>query len=251
MPVPAGQLSYRRILERGTMRRFLRAGVLLSATLCLAACGELLGNHVSGCNVGPGPAFNVITRDQNGTGQALGALVVFHDDSTSHADSAYRTDDTLSDYGGVQNRRYDIKVSKRYYADGWAIDAITHSDNCGLGQTRLTISIALLPGAPAIRSMTMLPSAFYLDPGEDDSTLTFRPFIDANLGISHAVRWTITGDSTAATFDPVTATLTYHCQPLTTHMVFKATLLADTTFSDSSRITVVGHPTETADARCR
>jgi hypothetical protein len=236
------------------MTRLPHAALLLSAALCLTACGqisEILGTTVSGCDVGAGPAFNIITRDQNGTGQALGALVIFHDDSTSHADSAYRTDDTLSDYGGVQNRRYDIQVSKRYYKDGWAIDAITPGDKCGLGQSRITITITLLPGSPPIRSMTMFPSVAGIDPADGDSVLTFRPFIDTDLGISHALRWTITGDSTAATFDPVTATLTYHCQPLTTHMVFKATLLADTTFSDSSLVTVVGHPTEAADARCR
>ena len=236
------------------MRRIPYTALLLASTLGLTACGqisEIFGTTVSGCDVGPGPAFNVITRDQNGTGQALGALVIFHDDSTSHADSAYRTNDTLSDFGGVQNRRYDIQVSKRYYKDGWAIDAITPGDKCGLGSSKITVVVTLIPGSPPIRSMNMLPSAFYLDPGEDDSTVTFRPFIDADPGISHAVRWTITGDSTAATFDPVTATLTYHCQPLTTHLVFKATLLADSTFSDSSMITVVGHPTEAADARCQ
>ena len=237
------------------MRRIPSTALLLAATLCLTACGrisELFGNTVSGCNVGPGPAFNVITRDQNGTGQALGALVIFHDDSTSHADSAYRTNDTLSDYGGVQNRRYDIQVSKRYYKDGWAIDAITHGDNGGLGMSKITITIALLPGSPPIRTMTMLPSAFYLDPGEDDSTLTFRPFIDADPGVSRAVRWTITGDNSAATLDLRSAAAPrMAAKPFTTHMVFKATLLADTTFSDSSLVTIVGHPTEAADARCR
>ena len=129
---------------RGTPMR--NAVLLLFATLVITACRDT----VSPCDVGPGPAFNVITRDQLGTGQALGALVIFHDDLTSHVDSAYRTDDTLTDYGGVQDRTYDIQVIKRYYTDGWARDVRTTSYSCGLGISRITIPIALISGSPPI-----------------------------------------------------------------------------------------------------
>ena len=231
------------------MRHLPHAAVLLLSGIALSGCADVFGPQ--SCGVAPGSAFNVITRDQFGTGQALGAVVVFHDDSSGHADTTSRLDDTLSDYGGVQNRYYDIQVSKRYYTDGWARHVITYPDGCGLGLSRVTVTIQLIPGSPAIRTMNMLPQAFWLDPAEDQPTLTFRPFIDADPGVSRAVRWTITGDSTAATFDPVAALLTYHCQPLTTHTTFTATLLADTTLVASSLVTVQGHPVSAADPRCR
>ena len=95
------------------MRHLPHAAVLLLAGLALSGCSDAFGPQ--SCGVAPGPAFNVITRDQFGTGQALGTVVVFHDATSGRADTTSRLDDTLSDYGGVQNRYYDIQVSKRYY----------------------------------------------------------------------------------------------------------------------------------------
>jgi hypothetical protein len=232
------------------MKRLPNAILLLLAVLSAGACKDLMGIQ-TGCDVAPGEAFAVTTRDQNGTGQALGAVMIFHDDSTGRADSASTIDDTLTDYGGVQNRFYDIQVTKRYYSDGWARHLRVVSDKCGLGFSRITIPIGLIAGSPPIRTMNMLPRATGVDPNQGQPTVTFRPFLDADPSVSRAMRWTITGDSTAATFDPATATLTYHCQPLNTRVVVRATLLADSTFSDSSVVTVVGHPFSAIDQTCR
>jgi hypothetical protein len=67
------------------MRHLPHAAVLLLAGLALLGCSDVFGPQ--SCGVAPGPAFNVITRDQFGTGQALGAVVVFHDDTSGRADT--------------------------------------------------------------------------------------------------------------------------------------------------------------------
>jgi hypothetical protein len=217
----------------------------LGAILCLTACGDIAG--VATPCAGSPFAFNVLVRDPLGAPQMLHATVLFHDDSSGTVDTAEVVGDTLRTIGGRGNRVYDIQVIKPYYADGWARGVYAVTSKCGYVPNPVTVPmvISVLPGAPAIRSLDFARRSF-LDRTPPYDTLTVVPVIDANPGVSRALRWSISGDTDAVAFNPATGLLTYRCQSrIRSWVPVTTTMIADSTFSGSVAVQIFGHPDST------
>jgi hypothetical protein len=222
------------------------ARAALGAMLCLAACGDISGVG-SACTGGSPFVFNVLVRDPLGAPQMLHATAIFHDDSSATADTAEDFGDTLRTVGGRGNRVYDIQVTKRYYADGWARGVYAVTNKCGYLANPVTVPIVIsvLPGAPVIRSLDFVRRSF-LDRTPPYDTLTVVPVIDANPGVSRALRWSISGDTAAVAFDSVTGLLTYRClSKIRNWVTATTTMIADTTFRGSIAVEIFGHPDST------
>lgn len=222
-------------------------GVLLIATLALAACKGVTEVR---CAVGYPPSLNVTVRDVAGRPQALGAAVTFYDGTDRFLDSTFT--ESLSVQGGGAGHTYDISVTKRYYADTTVRRVSTPNyDICGSyrpGQVTVPVVLSLVVGAPAVRSLYLLPQRITMDRGW--TPFVFASVIDANVGTSHAVRWSIAGDTGSVAFDSATGTLTYRCLKKSGYLTLTATSVADSTVVASSAVAVQGHPAVDNDPPC-
>jgi hypothetical protein len=226
----------------------LRVSALLVAAMALSACGSIVG--VDRCNLmAYPPAFDVTVRDQAGAPQALGAVVTFTWASNRYQYSTL--DDSVNVRAGGPGTAYEIQVSKRYYNDASAHNVYTPDLGCGRAGAVVTVPIvlSLVPGSPAVRSLYVLPQRRTLDRG-GDGKYAFASVVDANVGTSHAVRWSLTGDTASVALDAATGILTYRCLSKSGYLTLTATSVADSTIFASAAVAVQGHPAATNDPPC-
>ena len=219
---------------------------LLLSTVALSGCASLF--EPQDCaGVGHPAPVNVAIRDIHGNPVALGSVVTFITANTHTADST--TYDSLDVTGGDEGAAYDIQVVKRYYAtdtvrgvhvpSGGFCD-YDYSSN-GLPIT-VPVTLTLAPGAPAFRSLNLLPTDVLLDRGGPRTNFTFAAVFDADPGVSRAVRWRIVGDTASVTLDSVSGYLTYRCQQKSGQLTLTATAVADSTMTASASVRTQGHP---------
>ena len=230
-------------------------GALLAALLVLTvgSCGWPL---VSGCSGVGYYALQVPIRDLQGNPQALNATVTLYD-GAYQVQASSREDPltvyTAQDRGG---RRYDIHVTKPYYADVWLRGVDTPGGGCVTGHeskpvTRVVpIVLTLAPGAPAVRSVHLLPPRVLLDRAPYPSVGTFTPYVDANPGVSRAVVWRLTGDTSSVSFDSTTGIVRYRCHARSGVLTIRALSVADSVVVGSAMIAVQGHPAVPGDPPC-
>lgn len=235
------------------MRR-TSVGLALAAVVLAAACSDMLGNSVKRVCGGVGYyALRVKVTDQYGRAQALGAVMTLHDGSYVERDSAA---DSLGIWGADERggRTYDIQVSKRWYNDAWARGVKTPgggcvtADNVQTATVRLQLSLAT--GAPAVRSLHLVPNRVLLDRSPYISAFAFTPVIDADPGVAQSVSWRLTGDTASVGFDSLSGALTYRCRPQSGYLTIRAISRADTTVLDSAQVAVQGHPAASDDPPC-
>ena len=141
-------------------------------------------------------------------------------------------------------RTYDIRVAKPCYRDAMVNDVRAPSGGCVTGHesgsvTRtVDVSLALLPDAPPIRAPYLVPKRVLLDRAPYNGRFALTPVVDANFGVSHAVAWTIAGDTSFVTFNPLTGELGYRCLPKSGFVTLTARSLIDSTVSDTAMIAV-------------
>jgi hypothetical protein len=234
---------------------FRRALVVLAtgAAALVAACDGF--PFETGC-AGVGYfAVTVTVRDELGHPQALGATVMLQDGSYTET---HAPEDSLTVYGADDRggRTYDIHVTKPFYNDIWVRGVRAPGGGCVTGHettpTNITVPIvlSLLPNAPPLRSIYLLPSySPILDRGFMTG-FTFATVIDASPGASRVVLWSVTGDTASAGFDPTTGRLTYRCRPTSGSLDVTATLAAMPSLSAKANIRVQGHPASTTDPPC-
>ncbi len=227
-------------------------GILLVATIALAACGDLFApNTVCTLQASP-PPINVTIRDQAGNAEALGSVASFSN-GTIQVD-ARSSFDSLVISGGTYSQTYDISVRKPFYQD-----LVLHNvrsgdgDRCGhpLGPV-LTVqaALSLAAGAPPFRSLFLLPDRITLDRGRPGNNYSFTTVIDASPGVSRALRWRFTGDTASVGLDSVSGVLTYRCLKTSGYGTLTATSVVDSSVAASVAIAVQGHPAATSDPPC-
>lgn len=235
--------------SRLVVRQLPCLGLLLLASLAASACKDFL---IGSCGlVAYGPAFDVTIRDQMGNAQALGAVVTFSWDSNRFLDST-RTD-SLNVLGGGPGITYDITVTKRYYGDALVRGIYTPDLGCGNPGPGLTVpvALALVVGAPPVRSLYLLPPQVLLDRSPSSrSTQVFAPIVDASAGVSRKVRWSIAGDTGSVAFDATTGMLSYRCLAKSGYLTVTAASVADSTVIGTASVAVQGHPAASSDPPC-
>jgi len=200
-------------------------------------------------------AVHVTVSDIYGRPQALGATVTLYDGSYVEVDSSpvgaaefYAAEER----GG---RTYDIKVTKPWYTDVWVRGVHAPGGGCvtdaGDATVTVPVQLKLTAGAPRIRSLHLVPDRITMDrPPYNFYTFAFTPVIDADYGVSTAVAWRLTGDTSSVSFDPLSGTLTYKCLPQSGYLTVRATSRVDTTLFDTAQVAVQGHPASTSDPPC-
>lgn len=236
------------------MRSPLSVAALLAGTVALSSCDNPFA--FTGC-AGVGYwAVTITVQDQAGASQALGATVTLYDGAYTEIDSA--SDNPLTVYAAEERggRTYDIKVSKPYYQDTWVRGVRAPGGGCVTGHERsptsvtVPVRLSLVPNAPAVRSIHLVPRHILLDRPPYTSTAAFTPYVDATVGVSQAVSWRIRGDTASVLFDPVTGRLYYRCLATSGSLTMTATAVADPTVSDTVNVAVQGHPAMTSDPPC-
>jgi hypothetical protein len=220
----------------------------------LAACGGL---PFEGDCAGVGYyAVTVTIRDQLGHAQALGATVNLQDGN--YVETHLPKDDSLTVYGADDRggKTYDIQVTKPFYNEVWVRGVRAPGGGCvtghGSSPTNIVVPIvlSLAPNAPPARSIHLLPAySPILDRGRQ-TTLTFTTVIDADPGVSRAVKWSMTGDTASFGLDPAAGLLTYRCLATSGRVTVTATLLANPSVSGSADLAAQGHPAGAGDPPC-
>ncbi len=204
-------------------------------------------------------AVRIEIRDQLGAPQALGATASFFVGADSV--SSFRAYDPLYINGGFAGVVYRVRVSKPYYADVVANWLYAPVGECGQPRAPVNVAVALplLEGAPPVRSVyipatqngALLGEVVVFDRGSSyTESVAFKSVVDADPGLSHGVRWTLTGDTASVGFDTTTGIATYRCLPTSGHLTLTATALADSMISFHVPIVVQGHPVRAGDPPC-
>lgn len=122
--------------------------------------------------------------------------------------------------------RYQVEVSKPGYERAVLRDVMAPGDTvCNYAEPTdiRAISLKLLPDAPPVRSIVVLPDVgVVLSPG---NTTRFRAVVDAAPRVSRAVRWS-SSDTTVATVSP-SGLITAGCLPASKDVVITAVSVAD------------------------
>jgi hypothetical protein len=142
------------------------------------------------------PAIDLLVRDANGRGIALGDTAVVYVGADSVINQGY---DTLHLHAGPPAPgRYTVRVTRKFYRDAVIPEVVVASGTCGGPLTAtVPISLQLLPGAPPLRSVAVFGADFLYAPGVQRQ-LVAR--VDADAGIPTTVSWRLS-DTSAARID--------------------------------------------------
>ncbi len=201
-------------------------------------------------------ALALPVRDARGTPQALGAQVALSDGD--YREQASTSTDSLTIYAADERggRTYDILVTKQYYRDTLIRGVKTRGGGCVTGNERppvmttVPIVLTLAAGAPAARSLRLLPDRMLLDRSPSKSAGAFTPLLDADLGVTRDIRWSISGDTASVLFNPATGALQYRCLAKSGYLTVRATAVADTSLVATAQLSVQGHPASPTDPPC-
>lgn len=201
---------------------------LVCAVVTAAGCAAIL----AACQRSPaevvclsigGASVVVTVRTANGAPAAFGATLVIRDGA--YADTGGPIYDAL--HLGAGNRRpgvYDVTVTKPWYQPVFVPHVVAAGGPCGVeSPTTLDVTLALLPGAPPVRSIVVAPP----DMGFGAAGLTeqMTAYVDAAVGIDTSVTWQIS-DSTVAALSP-TGLLRSQCRTTTDSATIEARSVAD------------------------
>jgi hypothetical protein len=228
--------------------------VILGLTFlgALAACSSPFETSCAGVGY---YALAIPISDRFGDPQALGATVTLTDGAYVEHDTASGSPLVIQAAGDRGGRTYDIRVSKPWYNDAVIKGVQTRGGGCVTGHenpsvtTTLPVTLALVPSAPAIRSVVLVPHHVLLDRTYTE-TFAFRPYVDANPGVSRAISWSISGDTGSVAFDAASGTVRYRCLPKSGYLMLYARSLVDARLVDSADVAVQGHPAATDDPPC-
>lgn len=200
---------------------------LAPALLAIAvACG---GSKDDPClPIAPGvavfaPGIDLVVRDAQGRGMALGDTVMTYRGSDSLQSVGF---DTLHAFAGFGvPGTYAVRVKRHYYLDAVIPSVAVPAAQCGGPVTQqVPVTLALAPGAPALRSIAVFGGGFLAAPG---ATTRVVARFDADPSVPTTVTWRLS-DSSVATID-ATGLLTAKCTTKILTDTVTAVATADTT----------------------
>jgi hypothetical protein len=167
------------------------------------------------------PPIDLLLRNHDGRGEAFGASVTAR--SSDGGVFQGRAQDSVHVFAGNGPGTYQVNVSKPFYRDTTIANVVVAAGMCGSAiPTMLPVTLALVPGAPHVRSVEVLGATFLPTSG---SRVTLVPYVDADNGFSTAVTWTLS-DTTLARID-AGGTATAKCSLHGGADTVTATLVAD------------------------
>jgi hypothetical protein len=107
--------------------------------------------------------------------------------------------DTLHVFLGNGTGTFAVRIGEQFYRDTTVSGISVVTGECGaVVTTKVPVTLQLLAGAPAFRSVNILGARFLGTPGDKD---TLRAYFDAEPGVSRVVTWRIS-DTTIASLTP-------------------------------------------------
>lgn len=219
------------------MRRASRTCACLVLVGCGTHADESRGSNppeTIGCVGTGGPSVVVTVRDRHGRPAATGASLVIEDGA--FRDSVGPTaawDGLMLGAGERRPGRYTLRVTKPGYHPVTLTGVVarpTGDPRCHYAEDtgRASVTLDLLPGAPVVRSVVVLPDAMGLDgiPGTEHD---MAAIVDASPGHSRAVRWS-SSDPTLLVVRPTsdsTAVVVPQCRSTGGRVTVTATSVAD------------------------
>jgi hypothetical protein len=185
------------------------------------------------------PSVMVEVRDPNGRAAALGTTIVIQDGAFKDSVDGSRAIGELH-VGAGRGRpgRYEVRLYKPGYRPVVLRDVMAPADDQCLyafPSDIRKVTLELLPDAPKVRSIVVSPPGVVL--GRSDWEKRLRAIVDAEPGVSDAVRWT-SSDTTVATIS-ATGVLRSTCRATTGRAVITATSVADARIRGHASVTVV------------
>jgi hypothetical protein len=179
------------------------------------------------------PSIDLVITDQRGHGEALGSTVTV---VAGPELVRFGGSDTLHALLGNATGTFAVRVDKQFYRDTTIAGIAVVPGDCGTIVTaKVPVTLELLPGAPAFRSVNIFGANFLGTPDDKD---TLRAYFDADPEVSRGVTWRIS-DSTIASLTPdgiVTDKCTLDGGTETVTLV----PAADTTLQATARFSIAG-----------
>ncbi len=168
------------------------------------------------------PGIDLLIRDASGRGQALGTTVFVY----RATDSVTTTgSDTLHIRAGyIDPGSFRVRVQRPFYQDAVLPSVVVRPGQCNVVVTSVPLTLALAPGAPALRSLTVYGADFLYAPGVQRQ-LSAR--FDADASVPTTVNWRLS-DTTLARID-ATGLVTAKCTTVGGADTVTVAATADTT----------------------
>jgi hypothetical protein len=139
------------------------------------------------------PGIDMLVRDANGQGQALGDTAITYRGTDSLITTGY---DTLHlDAGFGAPGTYAVRLKRKFYRETVIPGVVVQSGMCGGPvTTTLPVTLQLAPGAPALRSIAVFGANFLYAPGVQSQAVAR---FDANPTVPRTVTWRLSDTSVA------------------------------------------------------
>lgn len=207
---------------------------LLSLGALALACGKH-GDTTDPCMpiinglVAYQPGIDLVVRDAAGRGMAYGDTVIAYSASDSMIATGFDTLHVLA--GFARPGVFWVRVKRNFYQEAIIPRVVVNSGTCGGPlSTVVPVTLALQPGAPALRSITVFGADFLYAVGVQSQ---FVARFDADPSIPTTVTWRL-ADTTVAHIDP-TGVVTAKCTTLPlVHDTVIAIATADTMVKGSA-----------------
>ncbi|HEX6599337.1 MAG TPA: hypothetical protein VF034_08465 [Gemmatimonadaceae bacterium] len=170
------------------------------------------------------PGIDLVVRDARGHGVALGdTAITYRGSADSVVSVGFDTLHVLAGFGAPGT--YAVRVKRPYYRDLVLPSVTVPQGQCGGAVTQqVPVTLELMPGAPALRSVAVFGAGFLATPG---AQLQLTARFDADPSVPTTVTWRLK-DSTVARVD-ASGLLTAKCTTRIVADTVTAVATADTT----------------------
>jgi hypothetical protein len=241
--------------------RLVTVGLAFAFTLGASGCQHPLADcGAGGCqrpikpcvigDIGYTPLFAYVV-DRSGTPIVLATTVKVIDGPYTEIDLTSANVPWIPAAGNRGGHTYDVLVTKPFYEPVWVRGVYAPSPVFGacIGDnvpawtpTAITVTLDLVPNAPPVRSLRLLPNLVALDSVAIYRKWQLAPSFDADATVSRDVTWRAEGDTDLVRLDQ-TGTVSYRtCTPNGGRVKIIATSVADSTVRGTATAVLQGHP---------
>ena len=182
------------------------------------------------------PGIDVLVRDANGRGEALGTKVVVYRGADSMV--AIGFDTLLVNAGYNVAGTFNVRVNRPFYRDTVISNVIVADGRCTVVTTELPVTLQLIAGAPRLRSLAVVGAQFMSAAGAQRQ---LQARFDADPSVPATVTWRLT-DTTLARIDAA-GLVTAKCSVIGGVETVSAVASVDTTVKASAEFGVARQST--------
>jgi hypothetical protein len=139
------------------------------------------------------PGIDVLVRDANGQGQALGDTAITYRGTDSVVTSGFDTLHVLAGFGAPGT--FAVRLKRKFYRETVIPGVEVKTGICGGPVvTTLPVTLQVAPGAPPLRSIAVFGANFLYAPGVQSQAIAK---FDADASVPRTVTWRLSDTSVA------------------------------------------------------